>query len=400
MTFEEVNKYIMISIKEALHKVTETTHKLESIEVDLIEALGSVLSKNIISPIEMPPFSQSAMDGYAICGESVTYEVIGEIQAGATDTGRPLSKGEAVRIFTGAMIPEGTTAIAKQEIVTKEGSSITLLEKVREGMSIRIKGEEIALNDIALTAGTYLNPAAIGFLSGLGIQKVSVIRKPKIAIIVTGNELTKPGEKLLPGRIYESNSATLTSVLKHAGFDSSVVTVKDDYNSTKDTIGSAIEQNDLVIITGGISVGDYDFVGKALAELQVDEVFYKVKQKPGKPLFYGKKGNKSVFGLPGNPAAVLTCFYIYVLPAIKTLIGKSSSMLEERKVALLHDFTKKGDRAHLLKAYINSEGVKVHTGQSSAMLSSFVGANSLIYLSEEDREIKAGDKVSVYMLPV
>jgi molybdopterin molybdotransferase len=390
----------MISIKEALARVKENTAKLDSVKIDLLSALGSVLSESIESPINMPPFDQSAMDGYALGGDAAVYTVVSEIQAGASVTGKPLSRGEAARIFTGAMIPEGTVSIAKQEIVKRQGDTITLVEEVREGMSIRRKGEELAINELAISKGTYLNPAAIGFLSGLGIQKVNVYRKPKIAVIVTGNELTKPGEKLLPGRIYESNSATLTSVLKHAGFDSSLVTVKDDFNSTKETIGNAIDQNDVVIITGGISVGDYDFVGKALAELQVEEVFYKVKQKQGKPLFYGNKGAKSIFALPGNPAAVLTCYYIYVRTAIRSLIGISTPMLEEREVSLLHDFTKKGDRAHFLKAYLTPEGVKVHAGQSSAMLSSFVGANSLIYLSEEDREIKKGDKVLVYILPI
>ena len=390
----------MISIKEALARVKENTAKLDSVNVDLLTALGSVLSESIQSPINMPPFDQSAMDGYALGGEASAYTVVKEIQAGGSVTRKPLSHGEAARIFTGAMIPEGTISIAKQEIVKREGDTITLKEDVREGMSIRRKGEELAINDIAISKETYLNPAAIGLLSGLGIQNINVYRKPKIALIVTGNELTKPGEKLLPGRIYESNSATLTAVLKHAGFDSSLVTVKDDFNSTKETIGNAIDQNDVVIITGGISVGDYDFVGRALAELNVEEVFYKVKQKPGKPLFYGKKGAKSIFALPGNPAAVLTCYYMYVRTAIRLLIGISTPMLEEREVSLLHDFTKKGDRAHLLKAYITPEGVQVHARQSSAMLSSFVGANSLIYLSEEDREIKKGDKVLVYILPI
>ena len=390
----------MISINEALTSVRKNTSKLDSIKVDLLDALGSVLSEDIESPINMPPFDQSAMDGYALAGDTLAYTVVSEIQAGGSVNSKSLDHGEAARIFTGAMIPEGAISIAKQEIVKRDGETITLLEEVKKGTSIRKKGEELAINEIAIAKGTYLNPAAIGFLSGLGIQEVNVYRKPKIAIIVTGNELTKPGEKLLPGRIYESNSVTLTAVLKHAGFDSNLVTVKDDFNSTKETIGNAIDQNDVVIITGGISVGDYDFVGRALAELNVEEVFYKVKQKPGKPLFYGKKGAKSIFGLPGNPAAVLTCYYMYVLTAIKSLIGISNPMLEEREVAILHDFTKKGDRAHLLKAYIKSEGVEVHTGQSSAMLSSFVEANSLIYLSEEDREIKKGDTVLVYILPI
>ena len=390
----------MISINEALNKVTETSFQLEKITINLADALGFVLNEDIKSPIQMPPFSQSAMDGYAICGLANSYTLIGEVQAGDTNTGRPLQNGEAVRIFTGAMIPEGTTAIAKQEIVNRNDNTITLLEDVPEGMSIRKKGEEIALNAIAMTKGTVINPAAIGFLSGLGIQKVSVIRKPKIGVIVTGNELVKPGTKLLPGQIYESNSATLSAVLKHAGFEPTVVSVKDDFTETKNTIDKTIKENDVVIITGGISVGDYDFVGKSLNELNVEEVFYKVKQKPGKPIFYGIKENKRIFGLPGNPAAVLTCFYMYVLPSIKTIMGNSNPILENTKIPLLHDFTKKGDRAHLLKGYVNSEGVKVHTGQSSAMLSSFVGANCLIYLSEEDREITVGTNVTIYKLPV
>lgn len=390
----------MISINEALKSVRKNTSKLDSIKVDLLDALGSVLSEDIESPINMPPFDQSAMDGYALAGETLAYTVVSEIQAGGSVNGKSLDHGEAARIFTGAMIPEGAISIAKQEIVKRDGETITLLEDVKKGTSIRKKGEELAINEVAMAKGTYLNPAAIGFLSGLGIQEVNVYRKPKIAIIVTGNELTKPGEKLLPGRIYESNSVTLTAVLKDAGFDSSIVAVKDDFNSTQETIGNAIDQNDVVIITGGISVGDYDFVGRALTELNVEEVFYKVKQKPGKPLFYGKKGAKSIFALPGNPAAVLTCYYMYVLTAIKSLIGMSNPMLEGREVAILHDFTKKGDRAHLLKACIKPEGVEVHTGQSSAMLSSFVEANSLIYLSEEDREIKKGDTVLVYILPI
>lgn len=389
----------MISVKEAINKVVNTAGRLEEEELELMNALGSVLAQDVVSPIAMPPFDQSAMDGYALCGEADSYRVVREVKAGDTEVGDTLIQGEAVRIFTGAMLPEGATAVAKQEIIDREGDVITLQEEVRLGMSIRKKGEEIPLNGLAISKGTLLNPAAIGFLSGLGVQKVGVVKKPKIAIIVTGNELTKAGEELLPGRIYESNSSTLTSVLKYAGFDSTVVTVKDDYTSTEKSIEKAINENDLTIITGGISVGDYDFVGEALGAVGVKELFYKVKQKPGKPLFYGAKDNKRVFGLPGNPAAVLSCFYMYVLPAIKTMMGIKEPLLEQRKLKITHNFSKKGDRAHLLKARITNEGVEVHTGQSSAMLSSFVEANCLMYLSEEDGEVEAGADVEVYMLP-
>ena len=389
----------MIEIDEAINLVAQSSIRLKNVELLLIDALNHYLSEDIYSNMDMPPFSQSAMDGYAICGEMNSFDVVGEVQAGDIDL-KSLSEGQAYRIFTGAMIPKWTTAIAKQEIVERSGSKIELTEKIKLGTSIRLKGEEIQSGQILLKSGIQINPAAIGLMSGLGIAKVKVIKRPKITLVVTGDELTQLEEELILGRIYESNSYMLKAALLNSGFDVKISLVKDNYLETKKTIELAIQTNDLVIVTGGISVGDYDFVGKALNEIGVKEIFYKVNQKPGKPLYYGEKNNVKIFALPGNPAAALTCFYVYVLSAIKLMMGDSNPTLEKRKAIIAHDYSKKGDRAHFLKAQFNNHQVVVHSGQSSAMLSSFVDANCLLYLGGNVREVKLGEEVEILMLPL
>jgi molybdopterin molybdotransferase len=389
----------MISVTDALNKIIEKPHKLSTQDLSVEDSLGLILAEDVLSPIAMPPFSQSAMDGYAICGDLNQFNVVREIKAGDTEIGDKLEEGEACRIFTGAMIPENTTSIAKQEIVERVGDLITLTEPVKTGMSIRKKGEEIGLGELALSKGTKMNPAAIGLLSGLGIQKIKVYAKPSVSVLVTGNELTKAGTKLQDGKIYESNSFTLKACLNDSDISPSVDHIEDEFEKTKDKLNSAINNNDLVIVTGGISVGDYDFVGKALSDLGVEEVFYKVKQKPGKPVYYGIKGNTKIFALPGNPAAVLTCYYMYVLPAINVLMGHANPLLELQIAKMKHNFEKKGDRAFLLKGKVDKGEVEVHKGQSSAMLSSFVDANCLIFLEENSQNVNAGEEVKLYLLP-
>ncbi|MBL1281059.1 MAG: molybdopterin molybdotransferase MoeA [Fluviicola sp.] len=388
----------MIEINEAINIITNNSTLLKEKEMDIIDVLNHCLSEDIFSPMFLPPFDQSAMDGYAVCGEFETYKLVGEVQAGDAVSFR-INKGEACRIFTGAITPEGTTAIAKQEIVKRNNNEIRILEKVKEGTSIRRKGEELEKGALVIKKSTLLTPAAIGLLSGLGLEKVKVISQPKITVIVTGNELTPLGQELKEGKIYESNSYTLRSVLQSVGYNSEVLRVKDDFEDTKRVISNAIEKSDVVIMTGGISVGDYDFVGKALESLGVEQAFYKVNQKPGKPIFYGTKDKVKIFGLPGNPAAVLTCFYMYVVPAIRKMTGYSNPLLEKREVMLGHDYVKKGTRSYILKAKVKNGQVKIHSGQSSAMLSSFVDANCLLLIDSEEGTLKAGEKVTVYMLP-
>ena len=210
-----------------------------------------------------------------------------------------------------------------------------------------------------------------------------------------------PGKPLSYGEIYESNGAMLSAVLRELGYTkTSIINVPDDYDSTKNTLEKTINNHDIVIVTGGVSVGDYDFVSKALNRIGVKQIFYKVKQKPGKPLFFGKKETVSIFGLPGNPAAALSCFYIYVYPLIKKSEGNINTQLTRISMPIATDYDVMGSRAQFLKAKIQDDGVQILQGQSSAMVRAFGEANALVFLPEGSTKIKKGDTVKTILLPI
>ena len=391
----------MIAISEAIQLVKNNSFPLLKSTIKPIEKSGGYkLFSNVLSPINMPPFRQSAMDGYAVClHESLTYLLIGEIKAG--DSHQPiLKKGEAVRIFTGAPVPDTANAVMMQEKVLVNNTQITLESQININHNIRPLGEQVKKGQLALEKGTKLTPAAIGYLCSLGIQEVSVFKKPNIAIVTTGNELVEAGEALLYGKIYESNSKMLQNALYNLKFyDITIHKIDDDYNKTLSKLNEVIKENDLIIISGGISVGDYDFVGKALEELKVEALFYKVKQKPGKPLFFGKKEGKLIFALPGNPAAALSCFYIYVYIALQKMMNNDDVELPCIKAKSLSKFIKHGDRPQFLKAIYNNGEVEILEGQSSAMLQTFALSNAFVYMPENIINIEIGDAVEVILLP-
>ena len=392
----------MISISEAISIVKNNSEPLLKQTKKSVEKAGGYhLYEDIYSPINMPPFRQSAMDGYALhLHEDLTYTLIGEVQAGNASR-LQLKKGEAVRIFTGAPVPDTANAVMMQEKVKVDGNTISITHKINQELNIRPLGEQVKQGDLALKQGTKLTPAAIGYLSSLGITKVSVYKKPNIALVTTGNELIEGGQELTYGKIYESNSKMLLSALYGLKFyDVTIHKVEDDYHQTLSKLNEVINANDLVIITGGISVGDYDFVGKALKELQVEELFYKVKQKPGKPLFFGKKHHTSIFALPGNPAAALTCFYVYVYIALQNMMNKKVNELPRVKAKSVSNFTKKGDRPQILKAIYNNAEVEILEGQNSSMQQTFAISNALVYAPEDVNEIKINDMVETILLPV
>ena len=372
----------------------------QSSVIELGEALGFVLSEDVVSTIDMPPFRQSAMDGYALnIGNSNSYRLVGEVKAG--DNGNLLLKpGEAARIFTGAPVPDTANTVVMQEKVNTNDSQISVEGEVKIDINIRPKGEQIKTGDVALEKGTTIKGAHIGFLASLGVTTVKVYKKPSVAIVVTGNELVALGNPLAFGEIYESNGIMLKSVLSELGYKTvTTLSVEDDYESTKSILQKAIDNHDVVIVTGGVSVGDYDFVGKALNAVGVEEIFYKVKQKPGKPLFFGKKDEKSIFGLPGNPAAALSCFYIYVYPLLKRCQGASITSLQRILMPLKEAYTVKGTRAQFLKAKVSERGVMVLGGQSSAMVRTFGDANALVFIPENISQIYEGEKVTTILLP-
>ncbi|CAL2057915.1 gephyrin-like molybdotransferase Glp [Tenacibaculum sp. 190524A05c] len=392
----------MISIDEAISIVknnSKTLHEFKTIKVE--KAFGYLLAEDIVSPIDMPPFRQSAMDGYAICsGTFSSYTIIGEVKAG--DSINPeLKPGEAVRIFTGAAVPDTADVILIQEKVTVKDNELYTEEEFKIAQNIRPKGEQVQKGEVALQKGAKIVPATVGYLYSLGIDEVSVIKKPSVAIVSTGNELIEAGEELKHGQIYESNSAMLTSALYSLKFyDTKVYKIEDNYEATLSTLRTVLENHDLVLITGGISVGEYDFVGRALKELAVNELFYKVKQKPGKPLFYGKKDETQIFALPGNPAASLSCFYIYVYIVLQKMMGKTTLELPRVESNALNSFIKKGDRPQFLKAIYNNGKVELLEGQNSSMLQTFAVSNALVFVPGEVSEIAINDKVETILLPV
>jgi len=392
----------MITVEQAVQIISNNVDKTTiSREINVSDALNDVLFDDVISPINMPPFRQSAMDGYALnLHAPAVYSIIGEVKAG--DDFHPILKtGEAVRIFTGAPVPDAANAVIMQEKVKVDGSVLKLMFSVNVNDNVRSLGEQAMKGEIALKKGTKLNPASIAFLTTLGITKVKVYKKPEIAIVVTGNELAKAGEALQYGQIYESNAVMLRVALKQLGYGKvSVHKVEDNYENTFQLLNNVIEQHDVVLVSGGISVGDYDFVGKALNELSVQELFYKVKQKPGKPLFFGKKEENVIFALPGNPAAALSCFYMYVLSALELLSGNMNFSLNRTKALSNSDYIKRGDRAQFLKAIYDNGNVEILDGQSSSMLHTFALSNALVYLSETAESITKNDEVEVILLPI
>jgi molybdopterin molybdotransferase len=371
----------MVDVKEALDLINRHSLVLEGIEQDLSISVGCILADHVYATINMPPFDQSAMDGYAIHFDEkdAVYKLKGEIQAGKTASNLQLDKKEAYRIFTGGMIPIGCTSVIAQEDVERYEDHVQIRGGAA-GLNIRKEGEQYRKGDLLAKKGDVLTPGVIGFIASSGIERVNVVRKPKIHILLTGDELITRGEALESGKIYESNGVMLSSALKQFGFDTTINQVRDDLETTRESIREILKHSDLVLISGGISVGDHDHVRNALISNDVQEVFYKVRQKPGKPLFFGRKENKLVFALPGNPSSALTCFYVYVLPAIQRMMSRNSVFLEYDSFSLKQRYDKKGSFTNILRARIEGDSITILEHQSSAMLNAWAEANALIFI--------------------
>lgn len=391
----------MITVDQAIMRVFDFASPISKSGLVLIDdAVGKVLSKDLIAPLSLPAFRQSAMDGYAInLSYKDSYKVIGEVKAGDMESVE-VQPGEAIRIFTGAKVPDSCNSMVIQERVKREGDQIHLEITPKEGDNIRGIGGQIMEGAVTLSKGHQINPSSIGLIKSLGIQEVEVVKELKAAVVVTGNELVEAGKELKEGQIYESNSSVIAAALKAKGITSiSKITVKDNLEDTIDQLGRALEENDLLLISGGISVGEYDFVGRALKTLEVEEVFYRVQQKPGKPLFFGRKQDKYVFALPGNPASTLTCFYIYVTLLVDLISGVKNPGLLRVKMPIAQTYANPFGRALFLKARISNNQVEVLDHQASSTMISFAEANALAYVPADQKEIAAGDSIETIILP-
>jgi molybdopterin molybdotransferase len=393
----------MISVTEAWELISKNTVALKPVRQPLLEAAGKVLAEDVYAAVYIPGFNQSSMDGYAFSFSDLkinkNLKISGEMAAG-TNALLSVLPGNAVRIFTGAPLPIGADTVVIQEKTRIENDLLIVEDdNLQQGSNVRLKGTDIRTGDMALSKETLLTPAAVGFLAGIGITNVLVYPNPLVSIIVTGNELQQPGQPLSGAQVYESNSFMLSSALHHGHIDAvNVYYVNDNLETLTGILKNALEQSDVIFLTGGISAGDYDFVLKAAENCGVTKIFHKIKQRPGKPLYFGIKGNKIVFGLPGNPSSVLTCFYEYVLPAFD-ILTKQKFSLPKMKVPLLKPFSKTIQLTHFLKGFYDGTTVTVLNAQESYRLSSFAKANCLVKIDEEAMQCKEGELVEIHLLP-
>jgi molybdopterin molybdotransferase len=390
----------MISVNEARRIILQNCNKKRIAEVPLTEASGFIISETVHSKIDTPPFDQSAMDGYAFSFEKWDGKselmIVGEVKAGDSFL-KEVGRNETVRIFTGAALPPDADSVVIQEKVFATEKFIKIEDDyLKKGNNVRPRASQTKKDEIVFYAGQLITPATVSFLASVGFDKVKVFSNPSVSVIVTGNELIKPGENIVHGKIFESNAAGLFSALRQLNiFPVSVSNVNDDASEMKKEISNQLT-NDILIITGGISVGEYDLVASALTSCGVQQLFHKVKQKPGKPFYFGKLNETLVFALPGNPASVLTCFYEFIVPAISMFTQKD--YFKKLKMPLAGEFKKKPGFTYFLKGKTNENEVVILDSQESYKMNSFAVADCLIELDEQTELYKKGDWVNVKMI--
>ncbi|MCB9202011.1 MAG: molybdopterin molybdotransferase MoeA [Flavobacteriales bacterium] len=387
----------MISVQDAIKKINDNTITLGSVSTPLVDSLNHFSSEDLYAPIDVPPFDNSAMDGYCFRFqdylENQSLQIEGEIPAG-NYINKEIQKGKAYRIFTGAPVILGADTVVMQEKCIVENNMLTFSEKIKQGDNIRGKGSQTQKGEKILEENTQITPSIISFLATFGIKNLKVYKKPTIGILVTGNELVRAGNQLDNGKIYESNSIALMAHLKNKNYEISYLDfVEDNESEVEKKVKEGIDNCNVLLITGGISVGNYDFVRNSLEENKVEEIFYKVKQKPGKPLYFGRKKDKFIFGLPGNPAAVVTCFNVYVEYFLRQLSGSKEFIFTE-KATLDSDFYKKTNQlTYFFKAKVSQNQLQILQNQLSYQMDSFAKANAIVYLPESQTEFKEGEQL-------
>ena len=316
----------MISIDEAIDAVLGEVRPLPAETAPLLEALGRATAAEIVSPERVPGFDNSAMDGYAVRGAELEagrreFRVVVDIPAGRW-VGEQIGAGEAAKIMTGAPLPPGVDTVVQVEYTEQHGETLVVTESVQPGANVRRAAEDVAVGDVLFPRGAHLGPAEIGLLASVSCDRVAVARRPRVAILATGSELRLPGQPLGPGQIRNSNSFTAYGQVLAAGGEPVLLGIaRDDLDETRRLLADALE-HDVVITSGGVSVGEFDFVKQVQDELGVERRFWGVATKPGKPLAFGTRGDTLVFGVPGNPVAAMVSFEMYVRPVLLALQGR------------------------------------------------------------------------------
>ena len=398
-----------LSVDAALHIIKENAAPIEDCEeATLKDALDRILAEDLKSSIDVPGYDNSAMDGYAIRYADLNADANTNTSFNIVDTafaGHPAQKSlgrcECIRIMTGAVMPEGADTVIMQEHVIKDGNTITVSgSQHREAQNVRRAGEDIAVGNIILKRGRKLNAADIGLAASLGIAQLKIYRRLKVCFFSTGDELRPVGSPLAKGEIYDSNRYTLFAMLKRLNVEvADLGVVGDQPESLKAAFETAASNHDVIITSGGVSVGEADY-SKSVFESVGKISFWKIAMKPGRPLAFGTIGEKLYFGLPGNPVSVMTTFYIFVQPALKKMTGESEQSILEVKATTLSDLRKRPGRTEFQRGILNLSDngdlqVSITGAQGSGILSSVSKANCFIVLAEDTSKVAAGDTVTV-----
>ncbi len=383
----------MIAYREALRLVVERTPALPAERTPLSRALDRVLARDVAAPGGLPRFASSSMDGYALSSRDtrgaspsapVALRLARRAAHAGSRAGPPVAPGGAVRIMTGAPLPRGADAVLPKEEARVRGGTLHVPSRVRAGTNVRRPSEDFRKGERVAAAGTRVHAGLIALLSALGVRRVRARRPPRIAVVVTGSELRGPGPHRLPeGAVRDSHAAFLRAALREFSIEPALVArVPDVAPRLRRALGRALARSDLVIVTGGVSVGDRDLVKPVLARLGVRRVFWGVAQQPGKPLYFGRRGRTAVFGLPGNPASTIVCYCEYVRPAIRKMLGEGRCLPEELRARAVSLIRPAADRTRLLRGRLGGRAgawtVAVASSQGSHLLRPFAGSDCLV----------------------
>ncbi|MBD0329694.1 MAG: molybdopterin molybdotransferase MoeA [Thermoleophilia bacterium] len=395
----------LVPLAEALDAVLARCAPLATERLALAAAAGRVLAADALAVVDLPPFATSAMDGYA----ARAADVPGRLRVvGASAAGQPaaaaVGAGKAVAIATGGALPAGADAVVPIEDVVLRGNEIEVPAPVGAGASVRPQGGDVGAGEVAVPAGARLTAARIGALAAAGVDAVDCRRRPRVAVLPTGSELRRPGEQLAPGEIYEANGAMLAAALERAGAAvRTLPVVADDEAAHRRALARGLEAADVLVTSGGVSVGPHDLVRRVAADLGVEEVFWGVAVKPGKPLAFGVRGSTLVFGLPGNPVSSLVGLALFVLPAVRALEGDPRARPEFQPGVLARAVRRNRARDQLLRARASAsaDGVVLDplSGQESHMIVRSAAADALVLVERGDGDLARGARVGYLPLP-
>ena len=400
--FEKLTEY-----PEAVRLVRENTRRLPAEDVPLLEAQGLALAQDVRAKFDSPPFDNSAVDGYAVRSTDAeagrSFRVVDEAPAG-----RPAAKsvraGEAVKIFTGGVIPEGADAVVMVENTTGWGEEFELKKAASPGQNVRRSGEDVRGGDVILKKGTEVGPPEIALAATQGYGALPVYRRPKVVVLSTGTELVEPGTRdLWPGEIYDSNSFAVIAQARELGAEARRISAaSDEADLIRVAVREALESADVVVTSGGVSVGEKDLVKGTMVELGVHQVFWGVKFKPGKPLFFGVQGDVRLFGLPGNPVSAMVCFELFVRPALMRMMGREERRRPRIEVYFEEDVKNRFGRMHAMRVSLErtEKGWLARSvgAQGSGLVSSLTKADALALIRPESEGVRAGEPVEAIVL--